>query len=95
MQEANMQEPKTITIDPEQALGLLDQAVATITTNRQGHEVLATCLQVLRQRIVNDQERILTLEDLVSKPCIHESPEPLKIVPAPAGGQQSASDAVS
>lgn len=57
---------RTITIDPEQALGLLDQAIATIQTNRQGHEALATCLQVLRQRIVSDQERIAALESLLA-----------------------------
>lgn len=61
-----MQNEKTITIDPETALRLLNDAVATIQTNRQGHEVLATCIQVLRARIVSDQERIAALESLLA-----------------------------
>lgn len=43
-------------ITPQQALETIDKVLATVNTNREGHQTLAACLQVLAAQVgaVND-----------------------------------------
>lgn len=62
-----MQNEKTITIDLEQALQLLAQATRRLQMSADDHDVLKLCLDVLRQRIVDDQETIKQLGEAVER----------------------------
>ncbi len=54
------------TMTPADALATIDQALATISTNRQGHIALQQCIAVLSQAIADAKgttEAILSLEN--------------------------------
>lgn len=61
-------------ITVEQALDTLDKAVATVTTNREGHDILKRCVAVLREAIQKGQPEATSLTTMEA-PGVKDSQE--------------------